>query len=55
VNLHQYSSTTYDLYALGFTKSLLQACLCQHFVSSLQPTPLLEVKQQHSFSELKHI
>jgi len=29
MDLHQSSSTTYDLHALGFIKSLLQAFLCQ--------------------------
>jgi len=28
-NIHQSSSTTYDLHALDFIKSLLQACFCQ--------------------------
>jgi len=29
VDLHQSSSNTCDLHALGFIKSLLQDCLCQ--------------------------
>jgi len=30
VDLHQSLSNTCDLHALGFIKSLFQACLCQH-------------------------
>jgi len=35
VDLHQSSSNTYNLHAQSFINSLLQACLCQQYFSSL--------------------
>jgi len=38
VDLHKFSSNSCDLHALGFIKSLLQACLCQHKQTSITYT-----------------
>jgi len=58
VDLHKSSSTTYDLHAFGFIKSLLQACLCQQFFGMVTRQEALRFGlkwQQRSCSQLHKV